>query len=458
MFINSKHKKTLSILIGTLSAHFCYSQTWSPVGSGTNQVVYAFEKYNNALYAGGSFDLAGGIYSLGIARWDCVKWDSVKSGVNGPPYAFAVYNNELYAGGDFLYVNGIANTFKIARWDGSAWYSAGNNNSGSNTQNIKAMAVYNNQLYAAGNITTIGGLNVNRIAKWNGSNWSSVGGGVTGGFGDISAMAVYKGQLYVGGDFGYAGGKQTNYIARWNGTVWDSVGMGLDYYVTSMVVDSIANVLYVSGGFGHAGNMNTLAIGVAKWDGTTWSAVGSDTLNSTRVLEMYHNELYAGGGNVMVAINGEQINNIYRWDGSQWHSVGGGTNGEVTSLKVYKDNLYVGGEFTQAGTISANHIAKWYSPDDTAVNEKKNEVEYLGNNIPNPFNNSTQIPYFVPTGSTGILNVVDMRGELVKSYSLTEGHNQLEILLNEYSRSVYFYSLSIDEGRIVRNKKMVLDK
>jgi len=30
-------------------------------------------------------------------------------------------------------------------------------------------------LYAAGNITTLGGKDVSRIAKWNGTNWSNVG-------------------------------------------------------------------------------------------------------------------------------------------------------------------------------------------------------------------------------------------------------------------------------------------
>lgn len=439
-----------------LSAFYSYSQVWESVGGGTNNSPVRFGEYNNKLIVTGG-DTFGTKAIHVVASWDGTNWDSLGAGPTfGGPLAYAVYNNQLYAGGSFTNMAGIPNTYNIARWDGSQWLSAGSTNNDIGL--VYCLITYNNQLYAAGNITKIGGVNINRIAKWNGNNWSGVGGGVTGGFGDISAMAVYKGQLYVGGDFGYAGGKQTNYIARWNGTVWDSVGMGLDYYVTSMVVDSIANVLYVSGGFGHAGSMNTLAIGVAKWDGTTWSAVGSDTLNATSVLEMYHGELYAGGGNVMVTINGEQINNIYRWDGSQWHSVGGGTNSTVSALKVYKDTLYVGGEFTQAGNISASHIARWFSPYDTAVNEKKNEVEYLGNNIPNPFNNTTSIPYFVPMGSTGVLKIIDMSGKIVKNFSLTEGTNQQEVSVNEYSGSVYFYSLSIDDGRIVRHKKMVLHK
>lgn len=457
MFINNKHNKVFFTFIGLLSTFCSYAQTWTALLEELNGDPAALYVHNNILYAGGSFNVANGIIVNNVASWNGYHWDSLGTGASfGGPNCFSAYNNQLYAAGQFTDMAGVPYTYKIARWNGSQWLSASSSNNVVGT--INSLITYNNQLYAAGNITTMDGLNVNRIAKWNGSNWSSVGGGVTGGFGDIRAMAVYKGQLYVGGDFGYAGGKQTNYIARWNGSVWDSVGMGLDYFVTSMVVDSVADILYVAGAFGHAGSMNTLAIGVAKWNGNVWSAVGSDTLDETRVLEMYHNELYAGGSHAQVGINGESLKYIYRWDGSQWHSVGGGTNETVTALEVYKDTLYVGGGFTQAGSIPANYIAKWFSPNETAVKEKKNEIEYLGNNIPNPFNNTTSIPYFVPIGSTGVLEITDMRGKLIKSYTLTGGHNQLEVWLNEYCSSVYFYTLNIDDGRIVRHKKMLLNK
>lgn len=65
----------------------------------------------------------------------------------------------------------------------------------------------------------------------------------------------------------------------------------------------------------------------------------------------------------------------------------------------------------------------------------------------------------MPVGSRGTLEIVDIRGKLIKSYALTEGHNQLEVPLNEYySASVYFYTLNIDGGRIIRHKKMMLNK
>jgi len=67
----------------------------------------------------------------------------------------------------------------IARWNDTQWLSAGSVNN--DVGQIKALATYNGQIFAAGNLTKIGNVNVNRIAKWNGSNWSSVSGGITGG-------------------------------------------------------------------------------------------------------------------------------------------------------------------------------------------------------------------------------------------------------------------------------------
>jgi len=63
-------------------------------------------------------------------------------------------------------------------------------------------------------------------------------------------------------------------------------------------------------------------------------------------------------------------NHIAKWDGIRWSALGSGTNDEVYTIEieersglenaVYHD-LYIGGAFTQAGGISANRIAKWSS-------------------------------------------------------------------------------------------------
>jgi len=80
--------------------------------------------------------------------------------------------------------------------------------------------------------------------------------------------------------------------------------------------------------------------------------------------------LYAGGD--FFGAGGGTVNNIAKWDGSSWSALGGGMNigmnNVVRSLTVFDDDgpggpnrpaLYAGGQFTLAGGVTANKIAKW---------------------------------------------------------------------------------------------------
>jgi hypothetical protein len=73
--------------------------------------------------------------------------------------------------------------------------------------------------------------------------------------------------------------------------------------------------------------------------------------------------LYVGGQ--FSTAGGIPANNIAKWDGRNWSALGSGvTDGyivdpEVLALAVLGNDLYVGGNFTKAGGTAANHIAKW---------------------------------------------------------------------------------------------------
>lgn len=74
--------------------------------------------------------------------------------------------------------------------------------------------------------------------------------------------------------------------------------------------------------------------------------------------------VYAGGSFITA---GEILaNRVARWDGTAWHSLGGGIGGttypwpRVYALAASPDgSLYVGGDFTTAGGLQANSIARW---------------------------------------------------------------------------------------------------
>ena len=69
--------------------------------------------------------------------------------------------------------------------------------------------------------------------------------------------------------------------------------------------------------------------------------------------------LYAGGN--FTSAGGIPANRIARWNGSTtWAALDSGLNGDVYALTTdYSGNLYAGGDFTTAGGIAANYIAKW---------------------------------------------------------------------------------------------------
>jgi len=56
-------------------------------------------------------------------------------------------------------------------------------------------------------------------------------------------------------------------------------------------------------------------------------------------------------------------NFIARWDGANWSAVGGGASSSVRALAVYDDGsgpaLYAGGDFSVMGGVAVNGIAKW---------------------------------------------------------------------------------------------------
>jgi len=446
------NKRTFSFLAGMLSVLYTFSQTWSGVGGGTNNNPVYLGKYNNKLIVTGG-DTFGTTPINRVASWNGIIWESLGNGPSyGLPNVYKEYNYELYAGGNFQYMDGLTNTYHIAKWNGISWASAGS--SYNDIGQINALEVFNNNLYAAGDIVKIGNVNVNRIAKWNGSNWSNVGGGLTGGFmTQVRAMAMLNNKLYIAGDFTSAGSQEAFNIVSWNGSQWMSLDTGLNAYATSMVADTINNKLYVAGAFNLVGGLNGINVNyIAGWDGNNWFNLGLGLSGGILSMTMYHSELYVGGSLLIVGSDSATIY-IARWDGTQWHKVIG-PNNTVRSLEVYNDTLYAGGYFSSPGS----YIAKYYSPLTTIREEKKNEIEYLGECFPNPTNAIAEIRYFIPSGSNGIITINNSEGKLIKTYELKKGYNNIEVSLEGYMNGMYFYTLNIDNGSIIRHKKMILSR
>jgi hypothetical protein len=147
-------------------------------------------------------------------------------------------------------------------------------------------------------------------------------------------------------------------VAKWNGSAWSVLGSGMDDSVGALAVSGTN--LYAGGYITTAGGVPANCI--AKWNGSAWSALGSgiggyDINLSVSALAVLGTNLYAGGN--FTTAGGVMVNYIAKWDGSAWSALGSGMGGEVWALAVSGTNLYAGGTFSTVGGLLADYIAKW---------------------------------------------------------------------------------------------------
>ncbi len=125
-----------------------------------------------------------------------------------------------------------------------------------------------------------------------------------------------------------------------------------------------------------------------------WSALGTGMNNgfsssevSAIVVDGFGN-VYVGGN--FTTAGGVPANNIAKWDPntSTWSALGSGVNGYVNALAVDGGGtLYAGGGFTIAGGNPANHIAKWdpatssWSPLGTGMDNDIRSLAFYGGNL-----------------------------------------------------------------------------
>lgn len=87
-------------------------------------------------------------------------------------------------------------------------------------------------------------------------------------------------------------------------------------------------------------------------------------------------------------------------------------------------------------------------------NFEPSKSSYLGENYPDPFSRNTVIPYYLPEGSKGEIEIKDVTGRIILTLSLHEGDNTLQIDSKEWADGIYFYGMKINDENI-ENKKMI---
>jgi trimeric autotransporter adhesin len=333
-------------LDGSQSEPFCSDNWDSRFGTEVDSTVRTIAVSGADVYVGGSFIEAGGISTVGIARWNGTYWSAVGNGVNGIVYAIMISGTDVYVGGDFTTAGGITAN-RIAKWNGTSWSALGDGVDGV----VYTIGLSGEDVYVGGSFTAAGGVTANRIAKWDGTSWSALGDGVNG---PVFAIGVSGTDVYVGGDFTSAGGIAVGRIARWNGISWIGlVGAGVNGIVYAIKISG--SVVYVGGAFTVAGGVS--ANRIAKLDGTSWSALGDGVNGPVFAISVSGSNVYIGGG--FSRLNSVGQSRIAMWNGTSWLGLDGGTNSTVLTIGISGSDLYAGGFFTSAGGISANRIARW---------------------------------------------------------------------------------------------------
>ncbi|MGP1345616.1 MAG: hypothetical protein ACTS3F_02975 [Phycisphaerales bacterium] len=330
--------------IGMWTPGVGWSALSGPAGTGLEggvtlthpNTIYAFDVVTReedgglAVYAGGSFEFAGGVPAWSVARWTPAHGWEPLSGPSGHGLVGLVTNLVFFDPGD---------------GSGESLYAAG------------------------GFAATTEGVVVNNIARWDGNDWHPiVVDGHIGLPGGVSALGVVDlgtgPALYASGAFASAGGIAAQGIARWDGAVWSPLGDGLDGAADVIVpITDVSGTSLIAGGdFATAGGLP--ASNVARWDGRDWSALDRGLDGRVRGLAAVGPpstvQLYAVGEFEFTNAGAFESPRIARFNGQRWRPVDGGIPGPGFSTTAYtamvlddgaslSPALYVGGFFDFVG-------------------------------------------------------------------------------------------------------------
>ncbi|MDP1624062.1 MAG: T9SS type A sorting domain-containing protein [Bacteroidales bacterium] len=360
-------KNTFTLLFLLITGFHGLSQDWSALGdgTGTNQKVIAMESFQGKLIVGGSFILAGGQVVNRIASWDGSSWQPMGTGFDDEVRAMAVYNGDLYAAGRFNNDgSGTVPYAGIAKWNGATWLAIPVPDPLS--YDYRAMYVLNGELYATKH--TYYSKFVVKVSKFNGSVWGDLPGEFTGpeNYRYLYALGEYQGKLVAGGVFDSVNGTIAQRVAMFDGTNWT----GLNFPVAGPSGGILEGKVYAFKEFegklfvgGIFANFQDTIFGssVASYDGSQWKAYPFDGNLGAIVYDfkIFKDNLIASGdfgywqgSNIVSTCVMFDTGSSNNWSSLNFYNPLGSSNMNGQSLAIVNGTLYIGGRFDYAGTPS----------------------------------------------------------------------------------------------------------
>jgi hypothetical protein len=307
---------------------------WSPLGTGLGgtgqETVTAFATHDDgsgpSLFAAGYFGNAGATTVNSIARWTGTSWSPVGgglthyspiSGTSGPAsvVSLAVYDPgtgpELFAASRDGLFSGSASLGTVARWNGTAWSSTGQNS------RVFSMVVFDDgtgpALYAAGQL-----LGSSAVVRWRRGAWQPVGN--TGGI--ANSLTVFDNGT---GPMLIAAWPDLRRWDRRSGT-WIPLGGILNTsWVLGVHDDGSGPALYTTS---ISNPLSSSAAQLARWNGQQWQYLNgffngaiatpspsSATVNVLRSADLGRGPSLFAGGNFLTA-GGQPSSAVAEWHAS----------------------------------------------------------------------------------------------------------------------------------------------
>ncbi len=292
----------------------------------------------------GSNIIAGGDFSSHIAAYINEEWTDLGAGLDGTVRALAVWDDEIYAGGKFA-TSGETIVNNIAVFSSSNWQALGAGLNGK----VTSLAAGQNGIYAGGGFRHSGEVELNHIGCWDGSQWLPLGNGLND---EVIALAVYNDEthhkelVYAAGNFQFAGAVSVSRIGVYDGTDWQALGSGLNGPATALAIDENSGNLFVSGNFTQAGGVPVA--GFARWDSEEWFTVGDGLDSTVSNLHFINDDLYA------VTLDG-----VYRLDSDSWTEIYSYVDARINCLAGLDDDIVMGGTFSRIAGVDALRVAVW---------------------------------------------------------------------------------------------------
>ncbi|MBU2501815.1 T9SS type A sorting domain-containing protein [bacterium] len=391
----------LMALPGVVRPGFAGDENWWEGFSpwGIEGRVYSVVVHGGQVYAGGSFQTAGGEPAANIARWDGVRWRPVGEGLDGMVNVLISGTSALLAGGVFTQAGGTP-AANVARFEGGFWYPLGN---GLDAQ-VQDLYFEDGTLVACGHFDQSGSIATGQVATFDGIDWHPYPALYPISYGVAFCLAEdHLGRIWTGGWWMYDSIWSTlNCLAYVDGGRWRRPGgtVGPDELVqclkpmgeTMYLGGSFANVdgrpsehfayWTPGGGFHPVSGLSSDVYDIVEYQGIL--AVGHDdgvtpyspvdgwlsplgTLQYTRSLAVDGTRLLAGG--IFPLDSYEE--GVALWDGEDWVRLGGGLYApwpshddyRVFALCEHGDGIVAGGRFTifrlRTGTPNCQNVGLW---------------------------------------------------------------------------------------------------